>query len=151
VRVLVDGAEIAKSSTAPFAIDADVSAVPRGRHRVELVATDASGNVSSPLAFEAQFLPPGGPPKVDLKGIPSSAPLKKKGTAVAAVTAELPILDVRFRLDGKDVGPVLTKLPFEVEIDPAPLAEGPHVLEVIVRDLDGNESRDELKFKTAKK
>jgi uncharacterized protein (TIGR03790 family) len=111
LRVLIDGAEIAKITAAPFRIDVDVASLPRGKHRLELVATDASGNASAPVTAEITFIAPGTPPKVTLKGLAGGATLKKKTELTLTASDGPPVVSVTFQLDGKDLGAPRTKPP----------------------------------------
>lgn len=147
VRVLVDGAEVAKVTAAPFRIDADVASLPRGKHRVEIIATDASGNASAPATADITLIAPGTAPKVTLKGLSDGAVLKKKTELTLTASDGPPVVSVTFQLDGKDLGAPRTKAPWTCDADPAGLAAGSHSIVAIVKDADGNEARDEVKFK----
>ncbi|MCG3133040.1 MAG: hypothetical protein HMLKMBBP_00131 [Planctomycetes bacterium] len=147
---LLDGTEIGRSRAAPWRIDANVELNARGKHRLEATATDASGNASAPVAREVEFITDREGPKITLKGHASGSMMKKKTTITVACADDLPVAEVRYELDGKPFGAPRNAAPWDVEIDPAALAEGAHVLVVVARDQDGNPDRAELRFKTKK-
>ncbi len=133
---------------APWEIRADASALPRGRHELVLTVVDASGNEAT-VKGEVVLVADGHGPVVKLKGLAANAVLKKRTDVVATVTDDLPVVELRFALDGKDLGAPLAREPWQVTLDPAAVqGEGRHELVAIAKDLDGNESRTTLRFTT---
>ncbi|MCE9636506.1 MAG: TIGR03790 family protein [Planctomycetes bacterium] len=148
VRLLLDGIEYAKLTAAPWRLQADVGAKARGKHEVVVVALDPSGNEGRSAPQTITLIDDAKGPTLKLSGLANNADVKKKTDVAAAVSDDLPIASVRFRLDGKDLGAPRTAAPYTAEVDPKGLAAGPHALSVTARDLDGNETLVEVKFRT---
>lgn len=148
VRLLVDGAEVARATAAPWRLAADVAGVPRGRREVVVTATDASGNTGRSAPADVALIDDTKGPSVKVSGIAPDAAVKRKVDVSAAVTDDIPVAEVRFRLDGTDLGAVPTAPPWTCELDPKDLADGVHTLAVVAKDLDGNETTVEVRFRT---
>lgn len=145
VRLLLGGAVLARATAAPWRLEADVASLPRGKQAFEVVADDASGNTGrAPLAVH--LIEDRAGPSVAFRGLAPNAYLRKRTEVTADATDDLPVAEVRFSLDGKDLA-TRTAPPFAADLDPASLAEGSHVLVATARDLDGNETRAELRFR----
>ena len=147
VRLLVDGVEMAKASAAPWRLAADVNGKSRGKHEVVVVAVDPTGNEGRSAPLAVTLIDDAKGPVVKVAGLANNAELKKKAEVTVTATDDLPIASVRFRLDGKDLGAPRTAAPYTAEVDPKGLAEGTHSLAVTARDLDGNETMVEVKFR----
>lgn len=146
VRLLVEGGVVARAAAAPWRLEADVAALPRGPHAVEVVAEDASGNTAR-TTVDVRLIDDGKGPAVTWKGLAPNGVLRKKTTVIADVKDDLPVTEVRFALDGTDLA-TRTAAPYGVDLDPASLTDGAHVLTVTAYDLDRNETRAELRFRT---
>jgi uncharacterized protein (TIGR03790 family) len=150
VRLLLDGTEVAKLTSAPWRFGVDVGMKARGRHEVVVTAVDPAGNEGRSAPLAVTFVDDTKGPVVKVTGLANNAQVKKKTTVTVAATDDLPVGSVQFRLDGKDVGAPRTSAPYECEIDPAALAEGPHALAIVARDVDGNETLVEVKFRVTR-
>lgn len=150
VRLLLDGTEVAKASAAPWRLTADVAILVRGRHEVVVVAKDAAGNEGRSAPLAVTLIDDRKPPVVKVTGLADGKLLDKPAKVTAAVTDDLPIASVRFRLDGKDLGAPRTEAPYTADVDPRGLADGKHSLAVVATDLDGHETLVEVDFRTRK-
>jgi PKD repeat protein len=128
----------------PVATADDTFAVPGGLslgvHNVKLAVRDDDGNQSAPVSATVRVLDRSAPTAII--DAPALVAFEADITASGARSADTGgrIIEYSWRLDGGS--PLVLPVPgVTFDVSPAaPLAPGPHVLELVVKDDSGNES-----------
>jgi hypothetical protein len=136
VELLVDGAVIATSATAPYVFTVETTALAMGTHTLEAAASDAAGNrtVSAPVTFVSDNEPP-----VATVTAPAAG-ATVRGTTTVVITASdqgSGIASVELLIDGQ-ARATLTS-PYAWDWNTTVEALGSHLLAARIRDLAGNE------------
>jgi len=149
VVLRVDGARIGKPLTqAPWMVALAAKDVGYRPVRLTAVATDAAGNTTESAPVRVRFFRDRKGPTLRITSPGSGRTITEKMNLVAAVEDDSGVLSVEFLIDGRRIGRVLTKAPFEIPFDPKSVPKGVHTLTVVTKDELGNETKKSVRFKT---
>ena len=105
-----------------------------------MVAYDAAGNASAPStgSTATTLTPDTTPPSVSITMPASNATVSSTVTVSATATDNVAVNDVRFQLDGVNLGADLTASPYTIQWDTTTATNGTHLLTAIANDTSGN-------------
>jgi hypothetical protein len=147
VTFKVDGTTISTDTSAPFTASWNSTAVPNGNHDLTAVAADGAGNTTTSATVTVNVqntAPPADttPPTVSMTAPANGATVNGPSVAVSANAADETggsgIASVQFQLDGASLGGPVTTAPYSITWDTTSVANGPHQLKAVAKDVAGN-------------
>ncbi len=139
VQFKLDGTNLgAEDTSSQYSISWNTTAVSNGWHTLTAVARDALGIrwTSDPVAV--RVLNDTMPPMVTISFPASGAAVADTITVTAAVSDNVGVIGVQFKVDGANLGPEDTTAPEEAIWDTTQFSNGPHTLTAVARDSAGN-------------
>jgi chitodextrinase len=118
----------------------DTGLVPSTTYSYTVVALDPAGNPSPPSTpvMATTLTPDTTPPTVSITAPALNATVSNTVTVSATAGDNIAVADVRFQLDGVNLGADLTSAPYSISWDTATASNGPHTLTAIAKDTSGN-------------
>lgn len=141
VTYALDGEDIGTVFTAPFNLSFNTTSKANGTHTLTARAYDAAGNLntSQPITFTIlNILIDTTPPVCSLTNPLSGTVLSGTVSLQASVTDNVGVSSVRFLMNGKAVGPILTSPPYQYELDTTRYRKGSYTISARAIDSSGN-------------
>ncbi len=144
VQFKVDTLDIeAEDVTPPFTVTLNTTLLGNGLHVLTALARDAAGNrtLSAEININVINAADGIAPTVTITGPADGATLAGSAISITANAADnQAVSGVQFKLDGVNLGLEDISAPYEVAWNTTAVANGPHVLTAVARDIAGNSS-----------
>jgi len=142
VQFRLDGVNLgAESSASPYSASWDTTLATNGQHTLTAVARDSSGNTTTSAAVVVNVsnaFVDSAPPTVSFTSPASGASLSAIVVVSAAVSDNVGVAGVQFKLDNVNLGAERTSPPFVLNWDTTTASNGPHTLTAVARDAAGN-------------
>jgi chitodextrinase len=139
-QVFRNGSQIAGPAGTAYA---DTNLTASTTYTYAVAAIDAAGNVSpasAPVQATTQAVPPPDtqPPMIALTAPTNRATVAGMVTISANATDNVAVLGVQFKVDGANLGPEATTLPYQAVWNSAAVTNGTHTLSATARDAASN-------------
>ena len=137
-RIFRNGTQVGSTATALSYPDTGLA--PSTQYTYTVVAFDAAGNASAPSSGSTAttLTPDTTPPSVSITAPAANATVSNTVTVSATATDNVAVNDVRFQLDGVNLGADLTASPYTIQWDTTTATNGTHTLTAIAKDTSGN-------------
>ncbi|MBI2679792.1 MAG: hypothetical protein HYX25_02150 [Candidatus Solibacter usitatus] len=118
----------------------DTGLAPSTTYSYTVVALDAAGNPSTPSVpvLATTLTPDTTLPTVAITAPTANAAVSNTVTVTATASDNIAVAEVRFQLDGVNLGAVLTSAPYSISWDTTTTSNGSHALTAIAKDTSGN-------------
>ena len=118
----------------------DTGLTPSTAYSYTVAAFDAAGNSSnqSSAAIATTLTPDTTPPSVSITAPAANATVSNTVTVSATASDDVGVAGVQFKLDGNNLGSVITAAPYSVAWDTTTVGNGSHVLTAVAQDTSNN-------------
>ena len=136
VRFTLNGSAVGPVfTTRPYGFRWNTRLVANGAYTLVVTAVDAANMTIA--SDSVTFVVSNPLPSVRITKPKPERKAKGEIEVEAAVTHRGNVASLQFQLDGNDIGPAITKREYEIDVDTAALADGPHTLRAVVTTLAG--------------
>src|SRR5437870_2956511 len=139
VQFKLDGANLgAEVTTAPYLVSWNPTLATNGAHNLTAVARDAAGNTATSVAISVTVLNDTTPPTVSVTAPAAGATVGGTITVSASATDDVGVVGVQFKLDGVNLGSLITAAPYTLAWITTTASNGTHTLTAVARDAARN-------------
>src|SRR5437899_3466048 len=139
VQVKLDGPHLgAEVTTAPYLVSWNPTLATNGAHNLTAVARDAAGNTATSVAISVTVLNDTTPPTVSMTAPAAGATVGGTITVSASATDDVGVVGVQFKLDGVNLGSLITAAPYTLAWITTTASNGTHTLTAVARDAARN-------------
>jgi len=139
VQFKLDGANLgAEVTTAPYLVSWNPTLATNGAHNLTAVARDAAGNTATSVAISVTVLNDTTPPTVSMTAPAAGATVGGTITVSASATDDVGVVGVQFKLDGVNLGSLITAAPYTLAWITTTASNGAHTLTAVARDAARN-------------
>ncbi len=137
----VDGSQTGSALTAsPYSVSFNTTSIANGSHTITATASDAAGNTASATATVtvSNTVSDNIPPVVSITSPVNGSTVSGNITLSANATDNVGVKNVTFKIDGSQLGNVLTASPYNVAFNTSTVTNGSHTFTATASDAAGN-------------
>src|SRR5437870_5227278 len=125
-------------TTAPYLVSWNPTLATSGAHHLTAVARDAAGNTATSVAISVTVRNDTTPPTVSMTAPAAGATVGGTITVSASATDDVGVVGVQFKLDGVNLGSLITAAPYTLAWITTTASNGAHTLTAVARDAARN-------------